>query len=146
MVFTEIPKLTVPLGSVKRMSVPTPSAGRRGETCLWYRMSLVYPTHPLITESPTRWGSRQQMIEQVLEQEKSIARVLGSEKKNRHLVASWQDIDVLKSVNEAVSPLQEFTDALSGEAYVSVSYLKPVLHLFKNSLLQPEEGETELTK
>lgn len=35
----------------------------------------------------------------------AIAWVLGSEKKNRHLVPSWKDIDVLKSVNEAVSPL-----------------------------------------
>ena len=59
---------------------------------------------------------------------------------------TWQDIDVLESVNKAISPLQEFTDALSGEAYVSVSYLKPVLHLFNNNILQSKEDETELTK
>ncbi|XP_056155762.1 zinc finger BED domain-containing protein 4-like [Lampris incognitus] len=81
-----------------------------------------------------------------LEQEKAIARVLGSDKKSRHLVPSWQDIDVLESINKAVKPLQDFTDALSGEAYVSVSYIKPVLHLFKTSLLQPEEEATELTE
>ncbi|KAF7646104.1 hypothetical protein LDENG_00193540 [Lucifuga dentata] len=86
------------------------------------------------------------MTERVLEQEKAIARVLGSDKKTRHLVPTWQDIDVLESVKKAVSPLKEFTDTLSGETYMSVSYLKPVLHLFNNSLLQPEEGETELTK
>ncbi|KAK1874904.1 Zinc finger BED domain containing protein 1, partial [Dissostichus eleginoides] len=78
---------------------------------------LGLPSHNLITESLTRWGSRQLM-----------------------------DIDVLESMNKAVSPLKEFTDALSGEAYMSVSYLKPVIHLLNNSLLQPEEGETELTK
>ncbi|KAI4904946.1 hypothetical protein NFI96_005094 [Prochilodus magdalenae] len=33
-----------------------------------------------------------------------------------------------------------------GEAYVSVSHLKPVLHLFSNSILQSKEDETELTK
>lgn len=42
--------------------------------------------------------------------------------------------------------LQNFTDTLSAESYVSVSYIKPVLHLFKSSLLQPEEEDTELTK
>ncbi|MBN3301994.1 ZBED1 protein, partial [Amia calva] len=102
--------------------------------------------HQLITQSPTKWGSRQKMIEQILEQEKARARVLGSEKKTRHLVHSWQDIDLLESVNKAIGSLQKFTDALSGENYVSVSYLKPVLNLFNRSLLQPEEDENELTK
>ncbi|KAK1904230.1 Zinc finger BED domain containing protein 1 [Dissostichus eleginoides] len=107
---------------------------------------LGLPTHQLITESPTRWGSRQRMIERFLEQEKALVRVLGSDKKSRHLVPTWQDLDVLESINKAVKPLQEFTDALSGESYVSVSYIKPVLHLFKTSLLQPEEEDAELTK
>ena len=49
-------------------------------------------------------------------------------------------------VDKAVKSLQEFTDALSGESYVSVSNIKPVLHLFQTSLLQPEEEDTELTK
>nr|XP_033940623.1 zinc finger BED domain-containing protein 4-like isoform X2 [Pseudochaenichthys georgianus] len=101
---------------------------------------LGLPSHNLITESLTRWGSRQLMVERLLEQEKAIAQVLGADKKSRHLVPTWQDIDVLESINKAVSPLKEFTDALSGEAYVSVSYLKPVIHLLNNSLLQPEEG------
>lgn len=107
---------------------------------------LGLPSHQLVTESPTRWGSRQKMMERFLEQEKAIVRVLGSDKKCRHLVPTWQDIEVLESVNKAIKPLQEFTDALSGEAYVSVSYIKPVLHLFKTNLLQPEEEDTELTK
>nr|XP_054591852.1 E3 SUMO-protein ligase ZBED1-like [Nothobranchius furzeri] len=107
---------------------------------------LGLPPHQLIVESPTRWGSRQKMIERFLEQEKAIARVLGSEVKSRHLVPSWQDIEVLESVNKAVKALQDFTDALSGEMYVSVSYIKPVIHLFKTSLLQPEDNDTELTK
>ena len=107
---------------------------------------LGLPSHNLITESLTRWGSRQLMVERVLEQEKAIAQVLGADKKSRHLVPTWQDIDVLESMNKAVSPLKEFTDALSGEAYVSVSYPKPILHQLNNSLLQPEEGATKLTE
>lgn len=107
---------------------------------------LGLPSHQLISESPTRWGSRQHMIERILEQEKAIGQVLGSDRKTRHLVPIWQDVDVLESVNNAIKPLQTFTDALSGETYVSIPYLKPVLHLFSNSLLKSEEGETELTK
>lgn len=78
----------------------------------------------------------------------SQAQVLGSEKKSRHLVSTWQDIGVLESVNKAVKPPQDFTDALFAEAYISVSYIKllPVLHVFRSSLLQPEEEDAELVK
>lgn len=41
-------------------------------------------------------------------------------------MSNCQDINVLESVNKAIGPLQEFTDVLSVENYVSVSYLKPV--------------------
>ena len=92
---------------------------------------LNLPEHSLITESPTRWGSRQKMIGRVLEQSKALSQVLSKDKKTRHLVPTWQDTDVLESINNALGPLQEFTDALSGEAYVSESYLKPVLHLLR---------------
>ncbi|KAK0155081.1 Zinc finger BED domain-containing protein 1 [Merluccius polli] len=107
---------------------------------------LGLPVHQLITESPTRWGSRQLMIERVLEQERAIARVLGSEKKSRYLVPTWQDVEVLESVNKAIKPLQDFTDALSGENYVTVSIIKPTLSMFRSSLLKPEDEDTELTK
>ena len=48
-------------------------------------------------------------------------------------------------MNKALSPLIEFTDALSGEQYTSVSYLKPVLHLFNNQVLKPRDDDTQLT-
>lgn len=67
-------------------------------------------------------------------------------RKTQHLVPSWQDLDVLESVNLALLPLQEFTDPLSGEIYVSVSYVKPILHLLKTSVLVEKEDDTDLTK
>ncbi|KAK0144041.1 Zinc finger BED domain-containing protein 1 [Merluccius polli] len=65
------------------------------------------------------------MIERVLEQERAISQVLKADKKSRHL---------------------DFTDASSGEKYVSVSYLKPVPSLFNSSILAEEETDTQLTK
>lgn len=103
------------------------------------------PEHSLITECPTRWGSRQKMIERVLEQRRALSDVLSADRKSRHLVPTWQDLDILESVNQALQPLQEFTDALSSESYVSVSYVKPVLHLMKTSVLAEEE-DSDLTK
>ncbi|XP_056097499.1 E3 SUMO-protein ligase ZBED1 [Rhinichthys klamathensis goyatoka] len=86
------------------------------------------------------------MIERVLDQEKAISQVLKADRKARHLVPSWQDIDVMESVKKALSPLKDFTDALSGEDYVSVSYVKPVLYLLKVNILSLNDEDTELTK
>lgn len=107
---------------------------------------LGLPKHVLTTEMPTRWGSHQMMILRVLEQERAISQVLKADKKSMHLVLRWQYVDVLEAVNKVLSPLQDFTDALSGEQYVSVSYLKPVLSLFNTSILAEEESDTQLTK
>lgn len=62
------------------------------------------------------------------------------------MVPSWQDIEVFESVNKALKPLQEFTDALSGEDNVSISYLLPVLHLLNTLTLAADEEDTELTR
>lgn len=86
------------------------------------------------------------MVERVLEQERALAKVLSADKKTRPLVLTWQDIEVLEAIQRALKPLQDFTDALSGEEYVTLSYIRPVLHLFNSSLLAPEEGDSELTK
>lgn len=109
------------------------------------QQELKLPQHMLVTECPTRWGSRQVMIERMLEQQQAISKVLSSDKKTRHLVPTWQDVDILESLNAALKPLQGFTDVLSGEQYVSVSFVKPVLHLLKSQVLLQKEEDTELT-
>ncbi|KAL1252179.1 hypothetical protein QQF64_019975 [Cirrhinus molitorella] len=92
----------------------------------------------------TGGGSRVKMMERVLEQEKAITQVLAADQKSRHLLPTWQDIDVLEAITKALKPLQDFTDALSGEEYVSVSYVKPVLHLLNSNILKPEEDKAGL--
>ncbi|KAK0138123.1 Zinc finger BED domain-containing protein 1 [Merluccius polli] len=97
---------------------------------------LKLPEHQLKTECPTRWGSRQQMIQRILEQLPAISQVLNDRK----------DIEVLEAMNNTLSPLAEFTDALSGELYVSVSSVKPVLHLFETSVLAVQDEDTDFTR
>ena len=72
-------------------------------------------------------GSEQRMVERNLEQESALKQVLGADQKTSHIIPSWQDIDVLESVNKALGPLQEFTDIMSGEKYVTVSGIKSIL-------------------
>lgn len=69
------------------------------------------------------------MIERILEQEKAITQVLAADRSTRHLVPTWQDIDVLDSVSKSLGPLLDFTDALSSENCHSVmleAYSSPI--------------------
>ncbi|KAL7864390.1 hypothetical protein AOLI_G00158100 [Acnodon oligacanthus] len=79
------------------------------------------------------------------EQKRAITEVLSKDKKTWSLVPTWQDVDVLEPINAALSPLLEFTDALSSESYVSVSFLKPVMDLLNTSILKEADDNTELT-
>ncbi|XP_057700429.1 E3 SUMO-protein ligase ZBED1-like isoform X1 [Corythoichthys intestinalis] len=112
----------------------------------WTRLQCFGHRLHLAVECQTRWGSRQMMISRILEQQRALAQVLSKDKKTRHLIPTWQDIDVLESVSKSLGPLLDFTDALSGEDYISISCLKPVLHLFNTQLLQGQDEETDLTK
>ena len=123
-----------------------------GFSCSWKRrrglgeaqQQLGLPSHQLITVSATRWGSRLGMIERVLKQERGLSKVPSADKKSRPLVFIWQDVDIMESVKKALKPLQDITDALS--EYVTLSYVRPVLHLLNTSLVAPEEEEMELCK
>ncbi len=106
---------------------------------------LNLPLHSLISECQTRWGSEQMMISLILEQQKALTQVL-SDTTVRHLIPTWQDIDVLESVSKSLGLLLEFTDALSGEGYFSISFVKPVLHLFNTSFLLRQKEDADLTK
>ncbi|KAJ8375724.1 hypothetical protein SKAU_G00063040 [Synaphobranchus kaupii] len=86
------------------------------------------------------------MIERVLKQEQAIARVLVSDRKHQHLIPTWQDKEVLNSVQAALKPVADFTDLLSFESYVTFSSVKPVLQLLTGDLLGPNPSDTDLTQ
>ena len=86
------------------------------------------------------------MVQRILQQLPAISHVLSPDWKTRHLISSWQDIEVLESIDNALRPLTDFTDTLSGEQYMSISSVKPVLHLFETSVLAVQEDDTDYTK
>ncbi|KAF0039325.1 hypothetical protein F2P81_007560 [Scophthalmus maximus] len=121
-------------------------SGKKKAALTEAQRELQIPEHNLITECPTRWGSKEMMIARVLEQAKAISQILSVDCYARSLIPTWQDIDVLESIHKALHPLLEFKDALSGEEYVSISYLKPVLHLLATSVLAEDAEDTDLTR
>ena len=63
----------------------------------------------------TRWGSKANMIERIVEQQDAIRVVLGQDRKTSHLLPTWQDLDVLQSILKAIEGFKDLTDLLSGE-------------------------------
>ena len=75
------------------------------------------------------------MVDRILEQEKAIRQVLSKDRKAAHLVLTWQDIDVLTSLHKALEPFADFTDALLGDSYVSISLIKLTLSFIKDATM-----------
>ena len=84
------------------------------------------------------------MIERVLEQELAIRVVLSADRKASHLLLSWHDLDVLKAINDALSPLSKFTDVMSGEKYVTISAIVPVMNLLKTAVLEEKTDDNPM--
>jgi len=73
--------------------------------------------------------------------------VFQDDHKYRHLVTTWQDIDVLESLDTALGTLPEFTDTLSAKNFVTISAILPVVHhILKNEVLNIADDDTQLTK
>ena len=139
------PQIDRAVGICKKLVSSFSYSWRRKRELAQAQKELKLPEHALKTECPTRWGSRQAMIARVLEQHRAISQVLSTDSKARHLIPTWQDTDVLEAINKSLRPLTEFTDALSSEKYVSVSFVKPVLHLFSSSILKVNDDDPGLT-
>lgn len=140
------PRIDRAVGLCKKLVGCFSYSWRRKRELAEAQKELKLPEHKLKIECPTRWGSRQAMVQRVLEQLPAISHVLSSDRKARHLVPTWQDVEVLEALNKTLSPLTDFTDALSGEQYVSISSVKPVLHLFETSVVAVQEDDLDLTR
>ena len=93
----------------------------------------------------TRWGSTTDMIERIVEQQDAIRVILSQDRKVSHLVPSWQDFDVIKSVLEAVKGFKDLTDLLSGEKRVTCSAIKPLIEVIHYKMVIPKDDDTDLT-
>ena len=63
----------------------------------------------------TRCGSNADMLSRYIEQQEAIRQVLVNDRASSHLLPSWQELDVMKAVNQALVPLNDLTNLLSGE-------------------------------
>ena len=64
----------------------------------------------------------QAMVARVLEHKKAVRQVLSNTRKTAHLITTWQDIQVLESINKDLAPLADLIDIISGEDYIRYSF------------------------
>lgn len=93
----------------------------------------------------TRWGSKVEMMQRIMEQQDAIRIVLSQDRKVSHLVPTWQDFDVLESVLEAVKGFADLTDLLSGEKRITCSAIKPLIEVINSKIVAPKTSDTPLT-
>lgn len=84
------------------------------------------------------------MLQRLLEQEKPVCQVLGTDPKTAHLKLRWQDTEVMEAVVAALGPVADFTDILSAEKRVTASCLRPLLNHLCTEALVEAEGDTTL--
>lgn len=87
------------------------------------QVNLQLCKHSLVPDCITRWGS---MVKMVLEQEDAISTVLGADSKAAHLIPPWQDLEVLTTIDQVLSPLSCLNNILSERVRDSVSHLAHV--------------------
>ncbi|XP_067939634.1 zinc finger BED domain-containing protein 4-like [Watersipora subatra] len=105
---------------------------------------LYLPKYHLLNECPTGWGSKFTMMNNFLEQECAVGKVLSADK-NTHLIPTGEDLATLEAIRSAIKHVASFTDTLLGEDPVKKSLVQPTVMLF-NKLLVPEEGCVALTR
>ena len=65
-----------------------------------------YPPHKLKGDVSTRWGSTAVMVRRILEQKEAIRVILSRDRATSHLAITWQDIDLLTSIDSFYVPLK----------------------------------------
>ena len=98
------------------------------------------PSHTLVADCPTRWGSIQKMVSRILEQVQAIRIVSSADCKYSYLLPTWQDTEVLEAISTVLSSLDDLTDFLSGEHYVSISFIRSVIkHIHEEALVEKDD-------
>ncbi|XP_065911269.1 E3 SUMO-protein ligase ZBED1-like [Dysidea avara] len=109
------------------------------------QQALGLPSHSLLQDVETRWNSTLDMIERVLEQQSAICATL-IDQKRLDLMPQDSEFKILEGVATIIKPFRRITSQVSGEEYVTVSAVKPLLHYLINTLKEDQSSSDTSTK
>ena len=117
------------LASVKRIVAHINRSPTANATFKEKQSQLGLPTHKLINDVSTRWGSTLQMLERFLEQKSALHATLESGK-SADLLRAINTVDsiVMQHVVEVLQPFQSATTVMSSETLCTISLILPLLH------------------
>ena len=85
------------------------------------------------------------MMERILQQQ-AICVVLSNDRKNWSKMSSDAECTNIKTMVAILGPLSIFTGALSGEKWVNISAVQPLLNHILDTLLNPSDDDITLAK
>jgi hypothetical protein len=108
------------------------------------RFSLPIKKFP--SYSKTRWWSMLDLINVIIEQELGLTSFLRTYKNGeyRNLILQDSDIVVLKNLSFILKPIQEITNNLAGDSYVTGSAILPVISTLKTKLSDITERSIDM--
>ncbi|CAH1170700.1 unnamed protein product [Phaedon cochleariae] len=88
------------------------------------------PIMKIPSYSRTRWWSMLRLISVVVEQHIALVSLLGefSGGKYKHLVLNQDEVSLLQEVIKLLRPMQDISEHMSGESYVTASTILPLLN------------------
>lgn len=95
---------------------------------------------------PTRWWSTLKLCERVLENKLALCKMLQNFPNQKHLLPEGNDVTVLQSFIQVVSVLQNVTENLTGENFVTSSSVLPLIRQIKKNVKTNNEDDTALLK
>ena len=110
------------------------------------QQQLGLPTHKILNDCVTRWGSTFAMLKRFIEQQQAICAVFLENRDSRQFMPSDAE---LSAVEELVSVLDVFnsaTEIVSGEKYPTLGIVAPLLHKLLSHTLAETESDKRLTK
>ena len=103
--------------------------------------ALGSPKHKLLKDVETRWNSTYDMVERVMEQQEPICATL-IEQKRLDLLPKDTEFHLLEEVLKVLKPFKDITVQVSGENYVTISSILPLLDFVSQNTLKVTETDS----
>ena len=137
----EVPRVQRVLGRCKKLVSHFKKSTKETYKLREKQSMLKLPTHALIQDCVTRWGSTLSMLERLMEQQAAIAAVL-VEGRVRHLMPEGDDWLLIESLVSILKPFQLATEMMGGSKYPTLSTAKPVIHKLITRTLKEDESDS----
>ena len=107
---------------------------------------LGLPTHKLLGDCVTRWGSTYAMLNRFIEQQQAICAVFLEDRDARQFMPSDDEISAAEELVAMLEVFHSATEIVSGEKYPTLGIVLPLLHKLLYHTLAGAENDNALTK